>query len=129
MLLLFRFLELDAGTIFIDGLDIAKLKLSELRQTIAILPQEPILFGGSVRENLDPFEEHLVRTHKRMLRESASCVEGIACQREPTVLGKQRFVRIAKTVWTANIRRPAKASMNSTRAVTCVSVRPNSLTK
>jgi ABC-type multidrug transport system fused ATPase/permease subunit len=63
MLLLFRFLELDAGTIFIDGLDIAKLKLSELRQNIAILPQEPILFGGSVRENLDPFEEHVVRTH------------------------------------------------------------------
>ena len=63
MLLLFRFLELDAGTIFIDRLDISKLKLSELRQTIAILPQEPILFGGSVRENLDPFEEHLVRTH------------------------------------------------------------------
>lgn len=39
MLLLFRFLELEAGAIFIDGVDISKVKLAELRQCIAILPQ------------------------------------------------------------------------------------------
>lgn len=59
MLLLFRILEIDkGGTISIDGVDIATLGLSKLRRGIAMLPQDPTLFSGSVRENLDPFNEH-----------------------------------------------------------------------
>lgn len=55
MLLLFRILEIDTGgTITIDGVDIATLGLSKLRRGIAMLPQDPTLFSGSVRENLDP---------------------------------------------------------------------------
>ena len=59
MLLLFRILEIDnGGAIIIDGVDIATLGLSKLRRAIAMLPQDPTLFSGSVRENLDPFNEH-----------------------------------------------------------------------
>jgi ABC-type multidrug transport system fused ATPase/permease subunit len=58
MLLLFRILELDEGSIEIDGIDISTLGLAQLRKAVAMLPQDPILFAGTVRENLDPFGEH-----------------------------------------------------------------------
>jgi ABC-type multidrug transport system fused ATPase/permease subunit len=58
MLTLFRILELDSGTIEIDGIDTRSLGLSRLRQAIAMLPQDPTLFSGSIRQNLDPFGKH-----------------------------------------------------------------------
>jgi ABC-type multidrug transport system fused ATPase/permease subunit len=58
MLLLFRFLELSSGSIELDGFDISRLPLRRLRQAIAMLPQDPVLFSGSILENLDPFGEH-----------------------------------------------------------------------
>ncbi|KAJ5280778.1 hypothetical protein N7478_006150 [Penicillium angulare] len=57
-LALFRFLEAREGCIFIDGLDVSKIKLHDLRSRLAIIPQDPVIFSGSVRSNLDPFEEH-----------------------------------------------------------------------
>ncbi|XP_032511553.2 probable multidrug resistance-associated protein lethal(2)03659 [Danaus plexippus] len=53
---LFRLAYLE-GTITIDGLDIASIGLKYLRQKISIIPQEPVLFSGSLRKNLDPFDE------------------------------------------------------------------------
>jgi ATP-binding cassette subfamily C (CFTR/MRP) protein 1 len=58
MLTLFRLVELDSGKIEIDGLDISKMGLSDLRQQLAIIPQEAMLFAGTIRSNLDPFSEH-----------------------------------------------------------------------
>ncbi|KAF9987959.1 hypothetical protein BGZ75_010223 [Mortierella antarctica] len=49
--------EEDGGRIEIDGIDISTLGLQDLRQHLAIIPQDPVLFAGSVRENLDPFNE------------------------------------------------------------------------
>lgn len=57
-LAIFRFLEATSGSIAIDGLDIAKLKLFDLRSRLAIIPQDPVLFSGTVRSNLDPYEEY-----------------------------------------------------------------------
>ncbi|KAL2855667.1 hypothetical protein BJX68DRAFT_264021 [Aspergillus pseudodeflectus] len=57
-LALFRFLESRRGRILIDGLDISMLKLHELRSRLAIIPQDPVLFSGTVRSNLDPFNQH-----------------------------------------------------------------------
>ncbi|KAM7200448.1 P-loop containing nucleoside triphosphate hydrolase protein [Rhypophila sp. PSN 637] len=57
-LALFRFLEARSGTVYIDGIDISKIKLHDLRSRLAIIPQDPVLFSGSVRENLDPFNHH-----------------------------------------------------------------------
>lgn len=57
-LALFRFLEAREGSVHIDGLDISKIKLQALRSRLAIIPQDPVLFSGTVRSNLDAFDEH-----------------------------------------------------------------------
>lgn len=54
----FRFLDLESGQITIDGVDISKIGLSDLRQAITIIPQDPTLFTGTVRSNLDPFDQY-----------------------------------------------------------------------
>ncbi|KUJ08725.1 P-loop containing nucleoside triphosphate hydrolase protein [Mollisia scopiformis] len=56
-LALFRFLEARRGSIVIDGIDISKIKLHDLRTRLAIIPQDPVLFSGTIRSNLDPFDQ------------------------------------------------------------------------
>ncbi|KAJ5181102.1 ABC transporter integral membrane type 1 [Penicillium cf. griseofulvum] len=54
-LALFRGLEAEAGQIIIDGVDIGSIGLRDLREAITIVPQDPTLFTGTLRSNLDPF--------------------------------------------------------------------------
>ncbi|XP_026080611.1 canalicular multispecific organic anion transporter 1-like isoform X1 [Carassius auratus] len=53
---LFRIIEASEGRILIDGIDISTLGLHDLRSRLTIIPQDPVLFSGTLRMNLDPFE-------------------------------------------------------------------------
>jgi ATP-binding cassette subfamily C (CFTR/MRP) protein 4 len=46
------------GSIIIDGINISSLGLHDLRSKISIIPQEPVLFSGTMRKNLDPFDDY-----------------------------------------------------------------------
>ncbi|KAH3683179.1 hypothetical protein WICPIJ_005848 [Wickerhamomyces pijperi] len=53
---LFRFLDPETGYIKIDGIDVTSIGLKNLRQAITIIPQDPTLFTGTIKSNLDPFD-------------------------------------------------------------------------
>jgi ATP-binding cassette, subfamily C (CFTR/MRP), member 1 len=57
MIALFRLVEICGGSITIDGIDISQIGLHCLRSALAIIPQDPVLFSGTIRSNLDPFHQ------------------------------------------------------------------------
>ncbi|KAJ2521958.1 hypothetical protein H4217_001050 [Coemansia sp. RSA 1939] len=82
LLALLRFLEASKGKIVLDGVDISRIGLEDLRRNVTVIPQDPVLFNGTIRFNLDPFNEHpdellweaLRRTH--LARDNASQASG-----------------------------------------------------
>jgi ABC-type multidrug transport system fused ATPase/permease subunit len=57
ILTLFRLLRLSAGSILVDGIDISTIHPRILRSRLAIVPQDPMLFSGTIRYNLDPDDQ------------------------------------------------------------------------
>ena len=55
---LFRMSPLEAGAVYLDGHDTSQMGLHTLRKSLAIIPQDPVGFTGTVRFNLDPFNQH-----------------------------------------------------------------------
>ncbi|GMM56145.1 bile acid-transporting ATPase [Maudiozyma humilis] len=55
---LFRFLDAETGSIKIDNIDITSIDLTKLRRSITIIPQDPTLFTGTIKSNLDPYDEY-----------------------------------------------------------------------
>ncbi|CAO3646433.1 unnamed protein product [Mucor hiemalis] len=55
---IFRFMDPTSGSIKIDGVDIHTIGLNVLRSRLTIIPQDPVLFSGTLRSNLDPFDQH-----------------------------------------------------------------------
>ena len=47
--------ELTGGKIVVDKVDLSKIHLKDIRSRVGIIPQEPVLFTGTIRENLDPY--------------------------------------------------------------------------
>jgi ABC transporter fused permease/ATP-binding protein len=50
--LLYRFYDVDAGRVLIEGVDVRELRLGELRRALAMVAQEPVLFSGTIRDNI-----------------------------------------------------------------------------
>ncbi len=58
LLALYRMFNLESGRITVDGVDASTLTLEQLRRGLSVIPQEPVVFSGTVRSNLDPFGEY-----------------------------------------------------------------------
>lgn len=57
-LALFRIIEAAEGKIVIDDIDVSQIGLHSLRTRLTIIPQDPVLFSGSLRMNIDPFNSY-----------------------------------------------------------------------
>lgn len=53
-----RLIDINEGVIRIDGIDTSRIGIDVLRRQLAVIPQDPVLFGGTLRSNLDPRNEH-----------------------------------------------------------------------
>ncbi|CAD7702664.1 unnamed protein product [Ostreobium quekettii] len=58
MLTLYRLIDINGGQILFDGVDTSKLGIDAVRDQVAIIPQDPVLFSGSLRSNLDPWDRY-----------------------------------------------------------------------
>ncbi|KFH67872.1 hypothetical protein MVEG_06603 [Podila verticillata NRRL 6337] len=100
--------EEDGGSIEIDGVDISTVGLETLRKHLAIIPQDPTLFAGTVRDNLDPFDqsgdadlwEALERAH---LKEHVSSLAGglsfeVAQNGENFSVGQRSLICLARAL-------------------------------
>ncbi|KAF8907317.1 ABC transporter [Gymnopilus junonius] len=58
MTALYRIVEISSGSITLDDIDVSTIGLTDLRKSLAIIPQDPLLFSGTLRSNLDPFSLH-----------------------------------------------------------------------
>lgn len=68
--MLYRFINIHSGTIEIDGVDIASIDLETLRSRLAIIPQDPTLFMGTLRSNLDPYSRKSDEEVWKVLKET-----------------------------------------------------------
>ncbi|ORX68194.1 P-loop containing nucleoside triphosphate hydrolase protein [Linderina pennispora] len=77
---LFRVIEAESGSILIDGVDIAQVGLHDLRSRLGIVSQDPALFHGTLRFNLDPLQRHCDRELWEAV-EAGGIVEMVECSR------------------------------------------------
>ncbi|KAL2941533.1 ABC transporter C family member 3 [Bienertia sinuspersici] len=93
---LFRVVEPAHGCILIDGIDVCKLGLKDLRSRLSIIPQDPTLFQGTVRTNLDPLEEHSDHKIWEVLNKCHGLV--IAEDGENWSVGQRQLVCLARVL-------------------------------
>jgi len=108
---LFR-LGLNEGTIEIDGLDIGQLGLHDLRSRISIIPQDPVLFSGTLRFNLDPFDEKSDESlwsaleDVKLKKHVASLEGGLSCYMQDGgsnfSMGQRQLVCLARAILRQN---------------------------
>ncbi len=82
---LFRMVELESGMILLDGVDCRRVGISTLRSSLTIIPQDPVLFSGTLRSNLDPYrsfsdEEVINALKSAKLGPQLCCQSGLMSQ-------------------------------------------------
>ena len=104
MTALYRLTELESGQITIDGVDIAHIGLRDLRSQLLIIPQDPVLFQGTVRRNLDPFGEYSDSVLRDAMRRAGGVLEKFALDRAVDddggnfSLGEKQLVALARAL-------------------------------
>lgn len=91
-----RLVEIERGTMTIDGVNTSDIPLEQLRDAITVIPQDPTLFAGSVRFNLDPMDKHTDEEMLSLLKRAG--LEKIL-NREKTSAEDQRGKRRKKVVY------------------------------
>lgn len=108
LMALFRMSELSEGRILIDGIDMRSIPLNRARSPISIIPQDPVIFSGTIRSNLDPFGiysdsnlwDALERAH---LNQAVSSMEGkleaeVAENGENLSIGQRQLLCLARAL-------------------------------
>jgi ABC-type multidrug transport system fused ATPase/permease subunit len=103
---LFRFLDPETGYIKIDDVDITSIGLKTLRQAITIIPQDPTLFTGSIKSNLDPFgvysDEQIFEALRRVNlitgEEIIQSAQGLLAAAEPSTENVNKFLNLQNEI-------------------------------
>ncbi|KAF8601971.1 P-loop containing nucleoside triphosphate hydrolase protein [Ceratobasidium sp. AG-I] len=85
-LALFRFVDPVSGKITLDGIDVTSIGLEDLRSRLTLIPQDAVLFKGTIRDNLDPFNEYT----------DAECLEALQRVHLPTTNTPNRSAVISR---------------------------------
>lgn len=108
MVALLRLVELAGGALKIDGIDIAQVPLNVLRSRVSIIPQDPVLFSGTLRFNLDPFSERSdgdmwaalgeVDLKEKVMEEEQRLEAPVAERGENWSVGQRQLICIARAL-------------------------------
>lgn len=108
---LLRLIDMDSGSVCIDGLDISSLSRSTVRSRLNVIAQEPFFFPGTLRENLDPSDslpdQILIDMLKKVQRwEQVETLGGLDAQVTQDLFspGEKQLLSIARVLCCSNGR-------------------------